>query len=104
MDETLELRLIESCYDSAKARQVSLKKAGEIIRDEIFGSARDNPAGALYFDGWAQVIVRTGLGHSIMNGQSLAVTGGDLRKGLFVYSDQDDLDGQRSSVFVEGAG
>jgi len=104
MDKKLELRLIESAYDPTVAKVISLQDAGRLIRDKIYGSTQQNPAGLVLFDGMTRAIVRTGLGHSILDKSSLAITNGDVKSGLFIYAPQDEMEKQRSSVFVETDG
>ena len=104
MDKKLELRLIEKGYDTTSASEVTLADAGKIIKEEVYNNSRDRPAGMILFDGMTHAIVRTGLGHSIMDKPALAVEGGDGIGGLYINAPQEDIDGQRSSVYIEKDG
>ena len=104
MDKALELRVIEIGFNPKTAREVSMQDAGNLVRENIYPDSRENPAGLILFDGHAQAIVRSGLGHTIIN-PSVAISSGDGgRGGLFVYSPESDAEGKRASVYVEKDG
>jgi len=104
MDKKFELALIERGYDPTNAREISLEDAGQLIKEKIFKSTRENPPGIILFDGSATAMVRAGLGHTILGRSSLAISGGEGHGGLYIQDLQDFFDGQRSSVYIEGDG
>lgn len=106
MDKKLELRLIEEGYNPINAKGISLKDAGEIIKDEIYNNSKtgERPAGMILFDGNTQAIIRTGIGHSIIKKSCLAIGSGDIgRGGLYIHAPQEkeNINNQRSSVYME---
>jgi hypothetical protein len=106
MDKNLELCLIEKGYNPINAKEVSLEKAGNIIKEEIYSSSREKPAGMILFDGETQAIVRTGMGHSVIIKPNLAIEGGEINGGLYINAPQENqnLNHQRSSVYIEKDG
>ena len=102
MDDSLELRLIESGFNPRSAREVTLQHAGEVIRVNMFSKYRENSAGLLIFDGYSRATVESGIGSSIIQAP-VAITGVD-RGGLLIYHFEGDLEKRNSSFVRESKG
>lgn len=101
MDEKLELRLIEQGYNPSEATEVTLEKAGEIMRDNFYGLPRVKELeGTLLFEGPSHVVVRTGLGNTILAQDYLGVSSGDGSKNSLYLSSSLSKCG-RPSIYLE---
>jgi hypothetical protein len=101
MDEKIKSYLIKRSYDVENPLGITLKKAAEIIVDEIGNDAPDRFPGMILFDCRTNIIVRSPGIANILFKPSLAIESGEKAGEVDIYDIRDLLKNEKASFCIE---